>query len=100
MFWVDLEVLACSAAHVVGQGEDLAATHLAADNRIAAARSGWVGDSAAALGAATTSWLETSRRLLTRIGQHALDLTNDGIRVAAMDNANAAWCARQVRPEP
>jgi uncharacterized protein YukE len=100
MFWVDLEVLACSAAHVVGQGEDLAATHLASDNRMAAARSGWVGESAAALGATTTNWLQTSRRLLTRIGEHALDLANDGICVAAMDNANAVSCARQVRPEP
>jgi len=90
MFQVDLEVLACSAAHVVGQGEDLAASHLACDNRIAAACSGWVGASAAALGAATTNWLQTSRRLLARIGEHALDLANDGICVAAIDNANAA----------
>jgi uncharacterized protein YukE len=90
MFRVDLEVLACSAAHVVGQGEDLAATHLASDNRIAAACSGWVGDSAAALNATTTNWLQTSRRLLTRIGEHALDLTNDGIGFAATEYANAA----------
>jgi WXG100 family type VII secretion target len=90
MFQVDLEVLACSAAHVAGQGEDLAATHLASDNRIAAACSGWVGASAAALAATTTNWLQTSRRLLTRIGEHALDLTNDGIAVAATDDANAA----------
>jgi|ERR1700753_4363953 hypothetical protein len=90
MFLVDLEILACSAAHVVGQGEDLAASHLASDNRMAAACSGWVGASAAALTATTANWLQTSRRLLGRIGEHALDLTNDGIGVAAMENANAA----------
>jgi WXG100 family type VII secretion target len=95
MFQVDLEVLACSAAHVVGQGEDLAASHLASDNRIAAARSGWVGASAAALAATTTNWRQTSRRLLTRIGEHALELTNDGIAVAATDNANAATLRAQ-----
>ena len=95
MFQVDLEVLTCSAAHAARRGEDLAASHLASDNRIAAARWGWVGASAAALAATTTNWLQTSRRLLTRIGEHALDLTNDGIAVAATDNANAATLRAQ-----
>ena len=90
MVQVDLEVLTCSAADAARRGEDLAASHLASDNRMAAACSGWVGASAAALAATTTNWLQPSRRLLTRIGEHALDLTNDGIAVAATDNANAA----------
>ena len=49
-----------------------------------------MGASAAALAATTTNWRQTSRRLLTRIGEHALELTNDGIAVAATDNASAA----------
>jgi hypothetical protein len=39
---VDLEALAGSAAHVAGQGDDLANAHLASDNRIAAASLGSV----------------------------------------------------------
>ena len=78
-FRVDLEALASSAAHVSGQGEDLAAAHVSSDNRIEAAQPGWVGGSAAALSARTAAWLETSRRLLTRVGGHALQLNDDGI---------------------
>jgi hypothetical protein len=37
-FQLDLEALACSAAHVTGQGEDLASAHVAADKRISAAQ--------------------------------------------------------------
>jgi uncharacterized protein YukE len=88
MFRVDLEALASSAAQVSGQGEDLAAAHLASDNRFAAAQAGWVGSSAAALDAKTARWMETSRRLLTRVGDHALDLNDDGIDFAAMQRAN------------
>lgn len=86
---VDLEALAGSAAQVSEQGEDLAGAHLSSDNRISAAQSGWVGDSAAALHIRTASWLETSRRLLTSVGDHALDLNNDGIDFAAMERDNA-----------
>jgi len=86
---VDLEALAGSAAQVTGQGEDLATAHLSSDNRIAAAQSGWVGASAAALDAKATTWLEISRRLLTRVGGHALDLNNDGIEFAALERENA-----------
>jgi uncharacterized protein YukE len=78
-FRVDLEALAHSAAHVSGQGEDLASAHLSSDNRMAAAQSGWVGTSALALSAKTTAWLADSRRLITRVGEHALDMHNDGI---------------------
>jgi hypothetical protein len=39
---LDLEALACSAAHVAGQGEDLATAHLSADTRVAAgSRAEW-----------------------------------------------------------
>ena len=86
---VDLETLAGSAAHVAGQGEDLASAHLASDNRIAGAEPGWVGASAAALSNTVATWTQTSRRLLTRVGDHALDLTGDGIAVAAMETAHA-----------
>jgi WXG100 family type VII secretion target len=85
-FRVDLEALAGSAAQVSEHGEDLASAHLSSDNRIADAQSGWVGDSAAALHAKTASWLETSRRLLARLGDHALNLNSDGIAFAAMEH--------------
>jgi uncharacterized protein YukE len=88
MFRVDLEALASSAAQVSGQGEELAAAHLSSDNRIAAAQPGWVGSSAAALTTKTARWLETSRRLLSRVGGHALDLNGDGIDFAAMERDN------------
>ena len=84
-FRVDLEALAGSVAEVSEQGEDLAGAHLSSDNRIAAAQSGWVGASAAALHARTANWLETLCALLTRVGGHALDLNNDGIDFAAME---------------
>jgi WXG100 family type VII secretion target len=89
MFRVDLEALACAAAEVSAHGEDLASAHLSSDNRIAAAQPGWVGDSAAALDTRAASWLETSRRLLAAVGEHALDLNNDGIGFAAMERDNA-----------
>ncbi|UQX13585.1 hypothetical protein [Candidatus Mycobacterium methanotrophicum] len=88
-FRLDLEALAHSAAQVSGQGEDLATAHLSSDNRIVAAQSGWVGSSAVALSTKTATWLEDSRRLVTRVGGHALDLTNDGIDFSAMDGGNA-----------
>jgi uncharacterized protein YukE len=90
MFRIDLEALAGAAAHVAGQGEDVASAHVSSDNRIAAAQSGWVGASAAALHIKTTTWLATSRRLLTRLGAHALDLSNDGFDLAAAQNVSVA----------
>ena len=84
-FRADLAALAGSAAQVSAQGEDLASAHLSSDNRITNVQSGWVGASAAALSVKTSTWLETSRRLLTRVGGHALDLNNDGIDFAAME---------------
>lgn len=90
IFEVNLEALAGSAAHVAGQGDDLASAHLASDNRIAGAEAGWVGASATVLSMTAATWLQTSRRLLIRVGDHALDLNSDGLRFAAMENANAA----------
>ncbi|HEY1839265.1 MAG TPA: WXG100 family type VII secretion target [Mycobacterium sp.] len=87
-FRVDIEALAASAAHVAGQGDDLASAHLSSDNRIATAQSGWVGCSAVALQIRTAAWLETSRRLLTSVGDHALTLNDDGIGFAALERAN------------
>src|ERR1700761_3236211 len=81
----DLEALASSAAHVTGQDEALASAHLSSDNRIVAAQSGWVGSSALAMNAKTAAWLETSRRLVTNVGDHATDLNNDGLSFTEMD---------------
>lgn len=88
-FRVDLEVLAVSAAQVAAQGEELATAHALSDNRIAAAHRGWVGSSAAALDSKLAAWLETSRQLLTRVGDHAVTLTNDAIEFAARERENA-----------
>jgi hypothetical protein len=96
-FQLDLEALVSSGAHVNGQGEDLATAHLSSDNRIAAAQSGWVGASAAALHTRTATWLESSRRLLNRVGGHALDLNNDGIGFAALEHENVEKL-RAARP--
>jgi WXG100 family type VII secretion target len=98
VFRVDIEALAASAAHVAGQGDDLASAHVASDNRIASAQSGWVGSSAAALQTRTAAWLETSRRLLTSVGDHALNLNNDGLSFAELDRGNVDKL-RAVHPD-
>jgi WXG100 family type VII secretion target len=89
MYRVDLAALAASAAHVAGLGEDVATAHVASDNRIAEAQSGWVGASAVALNTKAADWLQASRRLLARLGDHAMDLTNDGLCFAAAEQASA-----------
>ncbi len=89
MYRVDLAALAASAARVSGLGEDVATAHLESDNRIAAAQLGWVGISAAALNTKAAEWSRTSRRLLERLGGHALGLADDGIRLAAAEDASA-----------
>jgi uncharacterized protein YukE len=98
IFRVDIEELAGSAAHVADQGDDLATAHLSSDNRIASAQSGWVGSSAAALQTRTAAWLETSRRLLTNVGNHALSLNNDGISFGALERDNVERL-RAVHPD-
>ena len=97
-FRVDLEALGSSAAHVTGQGEDLASAHLSSDNRIVAAQSGWVGSSAAALHTRTATWLEASRRLVTRVGDHATDLNQDGIDFVAMERDHAEQLQAIIGP--
>jgi uncharacterized protein YukE len=87
-FRVDLEVLADSAAQVSARGEDLANAHLVSDNQMTTVQSGWVGASAEALSAKTTTWLQASRAMLARIGAHALDLNNDAIEFAALERDN------------
>ncbi len=75
MSWfANLEDLLASAVTVTGHGDDLAARHLAADGRIDVAAPGWAGRSAAALDDRAARWAATSNALLTRIGEHALDL--------------------------
>jgi uncharacterized protein YukE len=96
-FQVDLEALACSAAHVTGQGEDLATAHVSSDNRIVAAQSGWVGSSALALSTKTENWLEDSRGLLSRIGEHARNMNNDGFDFSAVQRDNVEEL-RAVQP--
>ncbi len=72
-FRLDLEALGSSAAHVTGQGEDLATAHLSSDNRIVAAQ-------------------------VTRVGDHASDLHQDGINFAAMERAHAQQLRALVNP--
>src|ERR1700679_3348089 len=87
-FRVDIEALASSAAHVADQGDDLATAHLSSDNRIASAQSGWVGSAAVALQTRPAACVETSRRLLTSVGDHALNLNNDGVSFAELEREN------------
>ncbi len=94
---VDLEALASSAAQVSGQGEDLATAHLSSDNQIVGAQSGWVGSSALAMDAKSAQWLEDSRRLVTSVGDHALDLNNDGLKFSGMER-DAAQKMEALRP--
>jgi len=70
----NVEQLAIAGNQVVGHGEDLAAGHLAADNRIEAANAAWIGSSAAALSARTTRWRQTTTTLLARVSDHAQGL--------------------------
>lgn len=88
-FRIELSALVSSAAHVNAHGEDLANAHWSSDNRIATVQASWVGASAAALSIKTAAWLETSRTLLTRLGEHALDLNNDAIEFAERERQNA-----------
>jgi uncharacterized protein YukE len=71
---VDLEAMVSSAGHVTVQGEDLAAGHLATDNRMASAQVGWQGLSATAMSAKLAAWGNVSAALLERISDHAQGL--------------------------
>jgi uncharacterized protein YukE len=98
-FRLDLEALASSVVHVTGQAEDLATAHLSSDNRIVAAQSGWVGSSALALNAKTATWLETSRRLVTSVGDHATDLNQDGVDFSEMERDHTEKL-QELHPAP
>jgi WXG100 family type VII secretion target len=85
---VNLEHLATSAAQITDHGEDLATSHLAADNRIAAAQAGWTGRSAEALAQRTPQWSANSTKLVTRMGDHASDFYSCGQAFSTMEHAN------------
>jgi WXG100 family type VII secretion target len=85
---VNLEHLATSAAQVTGHGEDLAISHLSADNRIADAQAGWAGRSAEALAHRAARWAANSTTLVTRIGEHANNLYTAGLTFATMEARN------------
>jgi WXG100 family type VII secretion target len=70
---VNLEHLAMSAGQITDHGEDLATSHLSADNRITAAQAGWTGRSAEALAHRAPRWSANSTKLVTRMGDHAND---------------------------
>ncbi|CCK52770.1 Conserved protein of unknown function [Mycobacterium canettii CIPT 140060008] len=84
MLRIDPEQWMHSATRVTTQGESLATGHLSSDYRMQAAQFGWQGASAMALNAKLDDWLEASRALLTRIGDHAY-----GLREAAFQHAEA-----------
>ena len=71
---VNVEDVVGSAVHVTGQGEDLAIGHLASDNKMETAQSGWQGTSALALAAKVAEWQPKSKALLARMADHAQGL--------------------------
>ncbi|HTM85528.1 MAG TPA: WXG100 family type VII secretion target [Mycobacterium sp.] len=83
---VNLEDLICAAAQAGGHCEDLASGHLLSGNRIENAKAGWVGSSAAAIGARLTAWQEESTALLTRLGDHVQGLRDAAIIFAATED--------------
>jgi WXG100 family type VII secretion target len=93
---VNLEHLATSAAQVSGHGEDLAISHLSADNQIAAAQAGWTGRSAEALAHRASRWAANSRALVTRIGEHANNLYSAGLTFATMEAGNDQTLSSEV----
>jgi WXG100 family type VII secretion target len=95
---VNLEHLATSAAQVTGHGEDLATSHLSADNRIAAAQTGWTGRSAQALARRTPQWTTNSTTLVTQLGDHAQHLSICAQAYAGMEIQHTRQVDSQVRP--
>jgi hypothetical protein len=49
-------------------------------------------------GVRTAIWLETSRRWVTRLGDHAIVLNQDGIDFAAMESEDAQKLRALTRP--
>ncbi|WP_204815222.1 WXG100 family type VII secretion target [Mycobacterium riyadhense] len=89
MFQISPEQWMRSAAHVSGQGEELAAGHLLSDKRIEAAQSGWQGASALAINAKMADWLKKSTALVIGIGSHAYGLQEAAIQHAAAEEERA-----------
>ncbi|HEU4360396.1 MAG TPA: WXG100 family type VII secretion target [Mycobacterium sp.] len=85
----DVEQLVTAAVQVARHGEELAATHLAADNRLESAAPGWAGRSAAALDRRAELWREQSNRLVARVGGHASGLHSSACEFSAMELANS-----------
>jgi uncharacterized protein YukE len=85
---VNLEHLSVSAAQITDRGEDLASSHLSADNRIAAAQAGWTGRSAEALAQRAPLWTANSTKLVTRMGDHASGFYSLGQALSAMEAIN------------
>jgi uncharacterized protein YukE len=85
---VNPEHLAASAAQITNHAEDLAASHLSADNQIAAAQPGWTGRSAEALAHRALLWAADSKALLTRMGEHANDFYSCGQAFSATEDLN------------
>ncbi|MEZ0362674.1 hypothetical protein ACAG26_03105 [Mycobacterium sp. pUA109] len=82
-----------AAVQVGGHGDDLAARHLAADNRIEAAAPGWAGRSAAALSARAARWAAASTAMVGRVGAHATDLHTGALRFSVLEATNARLLA-------
>ena len=94
----NIEQLVTAAVQVAGHGEDLAAEHLATDNRLESAASGWAGRSAAALGNRAELWRYQSNRLLARVAGHANALHSTACEFAAMEVRNGVVLAAPSSP--
>lgn len=87
---VDIEQLLAAAVQVSGYGEDLATRHLAADNLLESAASGWVGRSVAALSGRADLWRAQSNRLVSRVGAHVTALHSSALGFSAMEQRHTA----------
>lgn len=87
---INVGQLVIATMRVAQHGEDLAARHVAADNRLESAASGWAGRSAAALVNRGELWRGQSNGLVTRFGEHATDLHSSALGFSAMEDRHAA----------
>jgi uncharacterized protein YukE len=69
----------------MGHGEDLAASHIAADSRIASAEPGWAGRSAMAMSSRAAVWSARSTALVAAIGNHATNMHTSAACFAASE---------------
>jgi uncharacterized protein YukE len=94
---LNLERLATSVVQITDHGEDLATSHLSADNRIAAAQGGWTGRSAEALARRAPQWMANSTALLTRMGDHADHFADCGRAFSATEDQNVERLNSQIQ---